>query len=158
MKSSKRYITHSPSIILPLIVVLLSAGCGPAVDEIEAYERTYVGVCEDLDTAAADMETVVRGAGEPSPDWERLEGNAESVYKTFSSCAVRMGSVKVPAEYTTGHKAFTEALKDGRDAAADALEAVRARDGKAVAEAAAGFEEAGRRARAATEVLAAAGR
>lgn len=153
MRSSKHYITHFASIILTLIPFLISTGCGPTKDEIAVYKETYISVCEDLDTAAADMETVVRDAAGPSPDWEALEGNAESVYKTFSSCAARMSSVKVPAEYTTGHKEFTKALSDGCTAAAAVLEAARAQDREAVEEAAADFEKAGRRARAATEAL-----
>lgn len=157
MRSLKHYNTYFAPIILTLILFLISTGCGPTKDETAAYRETYISVCEDLDTAAADMETVVRGAAEPSPDWEALEGNAESVYITFSSCAARMGSVKVPAEYTTGHKEFTKALSDGCTATSDVLEAVRAQDREAVEEAAADFEKAGRRARVATEVLSAVG-
>ncbi|UCE26783.1 MAG: hypothetical protein JSW52_10630 [Candidatus Coatesbacteria bacterium] len=158
MRSIKRHVTRIAPVIFTSIPLLLLAGCERAVEETAVYKRTYISVCEDLDTAAADMEIVIRGAAEPSPDWERLEGIAESVYKTFSSCTVRMNAVNVPAEYKAEHKTFTKALTDGRDAAADVLEAVRTRDCEAVVEAAVKFEEAGRRARAATELLAAAGR
>jgi hypothetical protein len=154
MRFLKRYNSYFAPIILTLIPLSISTGCGPPKDETSVYKETYIGVCEDLDTAAADMETVIRGAAEPSPDWETLEGNAESVYKTFSSCAARMGSVKVPAEYATGHEEFTKALSDGCAAAAAVLEATQARDREAVDEAAADFEKAGRRARAAAEILA----
>jgi|GEM_PF-1948454 len=154
MRFLKRYNTHFVSIILTSIPLSTSTGCGPAKDEIAVYKETYIGVCEDLDTAAVDMEAVIRGAAGPSPDWEALEGKAESVYKTFSSCAARMGSVRVPAEYATGHEEFMKALSDGCTAAAAVLEAARARDREAVDEAAADFEKAGRRARAAAEILA----
>jgi hypothetical protein len=155
MRFLKRYNAYFVPIILTLIPASIPTGCGPAKDETAVYKETYIGVCEDLDVAAVDMEAVIRGAAGPSPDWEALEGNAESVYKTFSSCAARMGSVKVPAEYATGHEEFAKALSDGCTAAAAVLEAVRARDREAIDEAAADFEKAGRRARAATEIIAA---
>jgi hypothetical protein len=69
-----------------------------------------------------------------------------------------MSSINVPGKYAEGHKAFMESLEKGSAATKDMLDAVRARDREAVDNAAADFEEAGRSARNAAELLAAADR
>jgi hypothetical protein len=136
------------------LIYLAFAGCAAREDNTGKYRETYIGVCEDLDAAAADMETVIRGAAEPSPDWETLEGVAESVYRVFSSCRARMSAARVPDEYAESYAEFMKALDEGCRAAATMSEAVKARDRAAVKEAAADFEKAGRLARAATELTA----
>jgi hypothetical protein len=152
----KRY-TDIPYCIF-LFTLLFFNGCTSPNDEGAVYRETYLRVCDDLDAAASDMETVVYGTAEPSPDWETLEGNAESAHRAFLSCKRRMGSVNVPSKYTEGHNAFIESLEKGSAATEAMLEAVRAHDQKAAEKAATAFEEAGRYARAAAELLAAADR
>lgn len=156
-KKSEIILTVAP-LCLSLLLPSPFAGCGRTTNEETVYRETYLSVCDDLDTTASDVEVVIYGAAEPSPDWKTLEGNAESAHRVFLSCKRRMSSVSVPGKYADGHRAFVESLEKGSAATEAILGAVRARDREAVDKAAADFEEAGRSARNAAELLAAADR
>jgi hypothetical protein len=158
MRKKSEIIRTVVPICLSLLLPPPFGGCARTVDEETVYRETYMLVCDDLDAAASDMEVVVYGAAEPSPDWETLEGNAESTHRVFLSCERRMSSVNVPGKYADGHRAFVESLEKGSAATEAMLDAVRARDREAVDKAAADFEEAGRYARTAAELLAEADR